>query len=68
MNHLLWVVGLITLAFGGYETYVYMYDKNPGNSLMIAVICFVVSLICWALFFFRRFREEGEQDISITKL
>jgi len=67
MNHILWVVGLITLAIGGYETYVYMYDKNPGSSLTIAVICFIVSLICWAMFFFRRFRAEGEQDISITK-
>jgi hypothetical protein len=29
--------------------------------------CFVVALICLAFFFFMKFREEGDQDISITK-
>jgi hypothetical protein len=69
MNHLLWVVGLITLAFGGYEAYDYMGTSTggPKTSLYIAFAAFAVSLICWAMFFFRRFREEGEQDISITK-
>ena len=71
MNHVLWVVGLITLIVGGWKTYDYMYTPpNTGKtSLYLAVGAFVVSLICWAIFFFRRFREEGEhsQDISITK-
>ncbi len=70
MNHALWVVGLITLGFGSWQAYDYMYNSptgGPKTSLYIAFAAFAVSLICWAMFFFRRFREEGEQDISITK-
>ena len=70
MKHLLWVVGLITLVVGAWFTYQYMYPKsaNEGRSdLLIAGVCFVISLACWGYFFFIRFREEGEQDISITK-
>jgi hypothetical protein len=28
---------------------------------------FLVALVCFAIFFFMKFRAEGEQDISITK-
>ena len=38
----------------------------PGKRTRWRRSC-VVSLACWGYFFFIRFREEGEQDISITK-
>ena len=54
MNHLLWVVGLITLIFGGYKTYDYMYTPATAgkSSLYLAIAAFAISLICWAIFFF----------------
>jgi hypothetical protein len=69
MKHLLWVVGLIALV----PALIYFnkfYQLPPGQgreNLVIAGVFFAVSLICLAIFFFKRFREEGEQDISITK-
>ncbi|HVF92389.1 MAG TPA: hypothetical protein VNH22_20150 [Blastocatellia bacterium] len=70
MKHLLWVVGLISLALGTYFIYQYMYakagDTNRSN-LIYGGVLFGISLIFWGVFFFRKFREEGEQDISITK-
>lgn len=69
MKHLLWVVGLI--ALGPTLYYFNQFYKQPeeqGKELLaIAGVFFLVSLICFAVFFFLRFREEGEQDISITK-
>ncbi|MBI3650228.1 MAG: hypothetical protein HY231_04205 [Acidobacteria bacterium] len=67
MKHLLWVVGLITLCAGAWFTYKYMYTVEGKSDLVIAAVAFAISLICWGTFFFMRFREEGEQDISITK-
>lgn len=70
MKHLLWVVGLISLGIGAWFLYQYMYEKQGGDdrsNLIYGGIFFGVSLICWAVFFFMKFREEGEQDISITK-
>jgi hypothetical protein len=67
MKHLLWVVGLITLIAGAVFTYRYMYSAEGKTDIAIAAVSFVISLACWGYFFFIRFREEGEQDISITK-
>jgi hypothetical protein len=35
--------------------------------LVYAGIFFLISLVCFAVFFFIRFRAEGDRDISITK-
>ena len=67
MKNLLLLIGIVTLIAGAYFTYQYMYSQDPGSNLTIAVIVFVISLACWGYFFFLRFKEEGEQDISITK-
>lgn len=67
MKNLLLLVGIITLIAGAYFTYNYMYSQDPGNNHIMAIVAFVVSLACWGYFFFLRFKEEGEQDISITK-
>lgn len=67
MKNLLLVVGLITLLAGTWFIYRYMYTTEGKTDLYIAAGSFVVSLACWGYFFFLRFREEGEQDISITK-
>lgn len=69
MKHLLWVVGLAalvpTLIF--FNKFYRSPEEEGTHFLAYAGICFLVTLICFAVFFFLRFREEGEQDISITK-
>jgi hypothetical protein len=69
MKHLLWVIGILALAPAIY--YFSLFYKSPENQgtehLIFAGIFFAVSLVCWAIFFFMKFRAEGQQDISITK-
>ncbi len=74
MKHALWIVGLIALgpAIWFLTKFLQQADVDTTGDttyLQIAVPFFIVSLICFAIFFFKRFREEGEhsQDISITK-
>ena len=70
MKNVLLGLGLIVLIPAGIYLYKYLY---PGSSapdrthLVLGGTCFVVALICFAFFFFMKFREEGDQDISITK-
>jgi hypothetical protein len=73
MKHVLWVVGLVAL---GPALYFFnkFYQAPPADEssegmhfLAYAGISLLVSLICFAVFFFMKFREEGQQDISITK-
>ena len=69
MKHVLWVIGLVALAPTVYYFVQYL-EATPGTqrtSLAMAGVFFVVSLVFWAAFFFKRFHEEGQQDISITK-
>lgn len=73
MKHLLWVAGLIALVptlifFNKFYSSSDVDVTGEGRQyLMYARVFFVVSLVCFAIFFFKKFREEGEQDISITK-
>ena len=70
MKNVLLGLGLIVLIPAGIYLYKYLY---PGSSapdrthLVVGGGCFVVALICLAFLFFMKFREEGDQDISITK-
>lgn len=69
MKHLLWVVGLI--ALGPALWFFNQFYKSPPEEgkhyLVYAGIFFAIALVCFAVFFFIRFRQEGDQDISITK-
>jgi hypothetical protein len=73
MKHLLWIVGLVALGptlyfFNEFYKLPPVDESNHGTQYLIyAGIFFLISLVCFAVFFFIRFREEGEQDISITK-
>ncbi|HXU37188.1 MAG TPA: hypothetical protein VN937_12570 [Blastocatellia bacterium] len=70
MKNLLLLVGVIGLGTGAWFLYKYLYQPNnvmERGNLIVGGACFVVALICFAFFFFMKFREEGEQDISITK-
>jgi|HubBroStandDraft_6_1064221.scaffolds.fasta_scaffold1871604_1 hypothetical protein len=58
MKHLLWIVGVAALIPG----VIFLESR-----VIVAVVFFVISLICLATFFFLMFRGEGNQDISITK-
>ncbi len=69
MKHILLIVGLV--AAGGA---VYFFIKYSGSGagehktdLIIGGALIVVSLICFAIHFFKKFRAEGDEDISITK-
>lgn len=74
MNKLLLLLGVIGIVGGGY--YIAKFVNQPtvaGQAsnkadLIIAAVFFVVALVCFAIFFFKRFRAEADQDISITKL
>lgn len=69
MKHLLWIVGLV--ALGPTLYFFNEFYKSPEEQgkefLAYAGVFFLIALVCFAVFFFIRFREEGEQDISITK-
>lgn len=69
MKHVLWVVGTIALIPGIWFFLKFIqHEEGKGMEwLGYSGIAFGVSLICWLIFFFIRFREEGQQDISITK-
>jgi|HubBroStandDraft_6_1064221.scaffolds.fasta_scaffold518904_2 hypothetical protein len=58
MKHLLWIVGLAVLIPG---------IMTWESTRILAVALFAVSLVLLAIFFFMMFRDEGKQDISITK-
>ena len=70
MNKLLLLLGVIGIGAGGY--FMVKFVNQPGGSadkanLILAAVFFVVALVCFAIFFFKRFRSEADQDISITK-
>jgi len=69
MKNLLLLVGLIALGVGAYFLYNYLYQPSSDEktNLILGGVFSVAALICFAVFFFMKFREEGEQDISITK-
>ena len=70
MKHLLWVVGLVALGPATYffkKFYESPADQNTHYGVYSAVFS-VIALVLFGMFVFRRFREEGQQDISITKL
>ena len=70
MKNLLLGLGVIGLVPGAWFLYKYLYPGSAAadrNDLVLGGICAGVGLVCFAIFFFMKFREEGEQDISITK-
>jgi hypothetical protein len=70
MKAILLVVGLAGLGLGCWYIYQYMYTSSADaqrTDLIIGGGAFAVALICFAVYFFKKFREEGDQDISITK-
>jgi hypothetical protein len=69
MKHILLIVGLVAAAGA-----VYFFIKYSGsgagehkNDLIYGTVLIVVSLICFGIHFFKKFRAEGDEDISITK-
>lgn len=70
MKNLLLLVGVIGLGAGSWFMYQYLYQPNNATertNLILGGGFLLVALICFAVFFFMRFRAEGDQDISITK-
>lgn len=70
MKNVLLLVGVIGLGAGAWYLYKYLYQANnvtERTNLIFGGIFFLAALVCFAIFFFLRFREEGDQEISITK-
>jgi hypothetical protein len=73
MNKLLLLLGVIGIVGGGIYIAKFVNQTQIPNTpsdktnLILAAVFFVVALICFAIFFFKRFRAEADQDISITK-
>ena len=67
MKNVLLGLGVIGLIPGAWFLYKYLYEPPDKSNLVIGGILLAIALICFAIFFFMKFKEEGEQDISITK-
>ena len=69
MKNVLLLVGVVGLGAGAWFIYQYMYTAHTTDrsDLILGGVFLLVALICFAFFFFMKFREEGDQDISITK-
>jgi uncharacterized BrkB/YihY/UPF0761 family membrane protein len=67
MKNLLLGLGVIGLIPGAWFLYKYLYTPPDKSNLVLGGIFAAVALICFAVFFFLKFKEEGDQDISITK-
>ena len=69
MKNLLLGLGVIGLIPGAWFIYRYLYPDGTAvkSDLVLGGVLLAVALICFAVFFFMKFKEEGEQDISITK-
>jgi hypothetical protein len=70
MKNVLLLVGIVGLGAGAWFIYQFMYTQ-PGTTdrtdLILGGVFLLAALVCFAFFFFMKFREEGDQDISITK-
>jgi len=69
MKHVLWVIGLASLI-PAYIFFAKFNDNAPGqgrSNLIISIVFLIVSLICLGIFFFKQFRAESSEEISITK-
>jgi hypothetical protein len=67
MKNLLLGLGVIGLIPGAWFLYKYLYTPPDKTNLVLGGVLLLVALVCFAFFFFMKFREEGDQDISITK-
>jgi hypothetical protein len=69
MKHILLIVGLVAAAGAVY--FFILYSKSGAGEakkdLIYGTVLIVVSLICFGIHFFKKFRAEGDEDISITK-
>jgi hypothetical protein len=67
MKNALLLVGVVGLGAGAWFVYQYMYKPPDKTNLVLGGVFLLAALVCFAFFFFMKFREEGDQDISITK-
>jgi flagellar basal body-associated protein FliL len=70
MNVVLWVVGIAASAGAIYffDHYAKQPSENTGFSNMIyAIICVAVACVCAFIWFYKKTKEQADQDISITK-
>jgi hypothetical protein len=69
MKNLLLLAGVIGILVGGYFVYQYMGTDtgHTKSDLILGGVFLVIALACFAIYFFKRFKEDADQEISITK-
>jgi hypothetical protein len=71
MNALLWVVALASAitAIWQFSEYAGRSNENEGfwPHMVLALVFFGVACLCAFVIFFKKFRADADQDISITK-
>ena len=71
MNVLLWAVGLISTGLAVWQFMQYNAQKSENAGfwphMVLCLIFAAVACVCAFVFFFRKFRADADQDISITK-
>jgi len=67
MKHLLWVVGIAAAIPAGIFGNKFFGGAGHRSDLLLCIVFAAIALIFFGIFFFIRFREEGSQDVSITK-
>ena len=70
MNALLWGVAIVATVAAIYffDHYTKQPSENAGFSNMIyAIVCLAVACVCAFVWFYKRTKEQADQDISITK-
>jgi hypothetical protein len=71
MNVLLWVVGLVMTGLAVWQFAIYSQQKSESAGfwphMWLAIIFAGVACVCAFIYFFKKFRADADQDISITK-
>src|SRR5215211_5272477 len=70
MNAVLWVVGLIATGVAIWQFVIYSRQTSESEGfehMIFAIVAALVACGCAFGWFFRKSRDEADQDISITK-
>jgi hypothetical protein len=71
MNVLLWVVGLASSVFAIWQFNEYSKQATESQGfwphMVLAIVGIAVACVCAFIWFYKKTKEQADQDISITK-
>ena len=69
MKHILLLIGIVGIIAGAYFIYQYMGTAagHTKSDLILGGVFLIAALICFAVYFYKKFKEDADQEISITK-